>query len=148
MRRTCASCRPGCWRRRQQRGQSWRRSTCSSRGLCLRLRLRSRSWRPSRLAKERDLQAAMLQLDRLEKERSGALEQYKEVSRKLERATNKTKNWKDKVAKHEGLVRLIQPGHKGPQRITNWGPASFTDTELELRKKSWQESKNQGAQAQ
>lgn len=39
-------------------------------------------------------------------------------------------------------------GHKGPQRITNWGPASFTDTELELRKKSWQESKNQGAQAQ
>ncbi|TKS70187.1 Switch-associated protein 70 [Collichthys lucidus] len=101
-----------------------------------------------RLAKERDLQAAMLQLDRLEKERSGALEQYKEVSRKLERATNKTKNWKDKVAKHEGLVRLIQPGHKEPQRITNWGPASFTDAELELRKKSWQESKNQGAQAQ
>ncbi|KAG8001563.1 Switch-associated protein 70 [Nibea albiflora] len=101
-----------------------------------------------RLAKERDLQAAMLQLDSLEKERHGALEQYKEVSRKLERATNKTKTWKDKVAKHEGLVRLIQPGHKGPQRITNWGPASFTDTELELRKKSWQESKNQGAQAQ
>lgn len=29
---------------------------------------------------------------------------------KLERATNKTKTWKDKVAKHEGLVRLIQPG--------------------------------------
>lgn len=63
---------------------------------------------------------------------------------KLERAANKTKTWKDKVAKHEGLVRLIQPGHKGPQRITNWGPASFTDVELELRKKSWQERKNQG----
>ncbi|XP_070759833.1 switch-associated protein 70-like isoform X1 [Enoplosus armatus] len=100
------------------------------------------------LAKERDLQAAMLQLDRLERERHGALEQYEEVSRKLERAANKTKTWKDKVAKHEGLVRLIQPGHKGPQRINNWGPASFTDAELELRKKSWQERKNQGAQAQ
>ncbi|XP_071344583.1 switch-associated protein 70 [Trachinotus anak] len=100
------------------------------------------------LAKERELQTAMLQLDRLEKERQGALEQYEEVSRKLERAANKTKTWKDKVAKHEGLVRLIQPGHKGPQRITNWGPASFTDVELEMRKKSWQESRNQGAQAQ
>uniref|UniRef100_A0AAQ4Q878 Switch-associated protein 70 n=1 Tax=Gasterosteus aculeatus aculeatus TaxID=481459 RepID=A0AAQ4Q878_GASAC len=98
-------------------------------------------------AKERDLQAAMLQLETLERERHGALEQY-EMSMKLERATNKTKTWKDKVAKHEGLVRLIQPGHKGPQRITNWGPASFTDAELELRKKSWQESKNQGAAAQ
>ncbi|XP_041792619.1 switch-associated protein 70 [Chelmon rostratus] len=101
-----------------------------------------------RLAKERDLQAAMLQLDSLERERHGALEQYEKVSRKLERAANKTKTWKDKVAKHEGLVRLIQPGHKGPQRITNWGPASFTDAELELRKKSWQERKNQGAEAQ
>lgn len=29
-----------------------------------------------RLAKERDLQAAMQQLDRLERERQGALEQY------------------------------------------------------------------------
>ncbi|XP_044205874.1 switch-associated protein 70 isoform X2 [Thunnus albacares] len=100
------------------------------------------------LAKERDLQAAMKQLETLENERKGALEQYEEVSRKLERAANKTKTWKDKVAKHEGLVRLIQPGHKGPQRITNWGPASFTDAELEMRKKCWQKSKNQGAQAQ
>ncbi|XP_039992074.1 switch-associated protein 70 isoform X2 [Xiphias gladius] len=100
------------------------------------------------LAQERELQTAMLQLERLEKERQGALVQYEESSRKLERAANKTKTWKDKVAKHEGLVRLIQPGHKGPQKITNWGPASFTDTELEMRKKSWQESKNQGAQAQ
>ncbi|XP_031702699.1 switch-associated protein 70 [Anarrhichthys ocellatus] len=99
-------------------------------------------------AKERDLQAAMLQLESLERERHGALEQYEKLSRKLERAANKTKTWKDKVAKHEGLVRLIQPGDKAPQRMTNWGPASFTDAELELRKKSWQESKNQGAQAQ
>ncbi|XP_047220152.1 switch-associated protein 70 isoform X2 [Girardinichthys multiradiatus] len=100
------------------------------------------------LAKERELQAASQQLDRLEKERQGALEQYQEVSKKLERAANKTKTWKDKVAKHEGLVRLIQPGHKGPQRITNWGLASFTDIELEQRKKTWQEKKNQGAQTQ
>ncbi|XP_068614836.1 switch-associated protein 70-like [Brachionichthys hirsutus] len=101
-----------------------------------------------RLAKERALQAAMKQLERLERERHGALEQYKEVSQKLERAAKKTKTWKDKVAKHEGLVRLIQPGPKEPQRITNWGPASFTNAELELRSKLWQERKNQGAQAQ
>uniref|UniRef100_A0A8C6KRD5 Switch-associated protein 70 n=1 Tax=Nothobranchius furzeri TaxID=105023 RepID=A0A8C6KRD5_NOTFU len=104
--------------------------------------------RAEQLAKERELQAATQLLERLESERHGALEQYQEVSRKLERAANKTKTWKDKVAKQEGLVRLIQPGHKGPQRITNWGPASFSDMELDLRKKSWQESKNQGAQAQ
>ncbi|XP_068178526.1 switch-associated protein 70 [Antennarius striatus] len=101
-----------------------------------------------RLAKDRALQAAMIQLERLERERHGALEQYKEVSQKLERAAKMTKTWKDKVAKHEGLVRLIQPGLKEPQRITNWGPASFTNAELELRKKMWQERKNQGAQAQ
>uniref|UniRef100_A0A3B5KFK8 Switch-associated protein 70 n=1 Tax=Takifugu rubripes TaxID=31033 RepID=A0A3B5KFK8_TAKRU len=98
------------------------------------------------LAKERQLQAAMSQLDKLESERQEALEKYKEVSRKLEHAANKTKTWKDKVAKHEGLVRLIQPGHKGPQRITNWGLASITDTELEMRKKSWQKRKNEDAQ--
>uniref|UniRef100_A0A673CXS1 PH domain-containing protein n=1 Tax=Sphaeramia orbicularis TaxID=375764 RepID=A0A673CXS1_9TELE len=98
------------------------------------------------LVKERDLQAAMQQLERLEKERHGALEQYEVVTRKLERAANQTKTWKDKVAKHEGLVRLIQPGPKGPQRMTNWGPASFTDAELEMRKRSWQASKNQGSQ--
>uniref|UniRef100_A0A8C7MDX3 Switch-associated protein 70 n=1 Tax=Oncorhynchus kisutch TaxID=8019 RepID=A0A8C7MDX3_ONCKI len=63
-----------------------------------------------RLAKEMALQAAMLQLERLERERHGALEQYEEVRMKLEQAANKTKSWKDKVAKHEGLVRLIQPG--------------------------------------
>lgn len=39
-------------------------------------------------------------------------------------------------------------GHKGPQKITNWGLASFADTELEQRKKMWQERKNQGNQAQ
>uniref|UniRef100_A0A8C7Y9Z0 Switch-associated protein 70 n=1 Tax=Oryzias sinensis TaxID=183150 RepID=A0A8C7Y9Z0_9TELE len=99
-------------------------------------------------AKDRDLQAAALQLQRLKKEQQDALEQYEEMSKKLERAANKTKTWKDKVAKHEGLVRLIQPGQKEPQRMTNWGPASFTDTELEMRKKFWQQSKAKGAQTQ
>nr|XP_046205057.1 switch-associated protein 70-like isoform X1 [Oncorhynchus gorbuscha] len=100
------------------------------------------------LAKEMALQAAMLQLESLERERHGALEQYEEVRMKLEQAANKTKSWKDKVAKHEGLVRLIQPGDKGPQRMTNWGPAAFTDTELDLRKKSWQERKNHNQSSQ
>ncbi|XP_067104849.1 switch-associated protein 70 [Osmerus mordax] len=100
------------------------------------------------MAKEQALQAAMLQLESLERERQGALAQYQEVTKKREQAASKTKSWKDKVIKHEGLVRLIQPGSKGPQLITNWGPASFTDTELELRKKSWQEKKTQEPQEQ
>lgn len=33
-----------------------------------------------------------------------------EVMKKLEDAANNTKSWKDKVAHHEGLIRLIQPG--------------------------------------
>ncbi|GLD74551.1 switch-associated protein 70b, partial [Lates japonicus] len=66
-----------------------------------------------RLAKESALQAAMKQLEHLEQERQGALEQYQTVMRKLEDATNNTKTWKHKVAEHEGLLRLIQPGSKG-----------------------------------
>ncbi|XP_045885964.1 switch-associated protein 70-like, partial [Micropterus dolomieu] len=101
-----------------------------------------------RLAKESALQAAMEQLDQLEIERQGALEQYQTVMKKLEDATNNTKTWKHKVAEHEGLLRLIQPGSKGQQRITNWGPAAFSDAELSLREKKWQETKNQTTQAQ
>ncbi|KAJ7994953.1 hypothetical protein DPEC_G00254880 [Dallia pectoralis] len=101
-----------------------------------------------RLVKETALQAAMLQLENLEKERHGALEQYEMVTKKLEQAANKTKSWKDKVAKHEGLVHLIQPGSKGPQRMTNWGPAAFTDAELDLRKKCWQEQKSHNQSTQ
>nr|XP_057945206.1 switch-associated protein 70 isoform X2 [Doryrhamphus excisus] len=100
------------------------------------------------LAQEGDLQAAMQQLERVERQRHGALQKYEEVSRTLERAAYQTKKWKDKVAKHEGLLRLIHPGGKGPDRVTNWGPASVTDVELEMRKKSWQERKNTQAQAQ
>ncbi|KAJ8396730.1 hypothetical protein AAFF_G00015680 [Aldrovandia affinis] len=101
-----------------------------------------------RLAKETALEAAMVQLEQLESERQGALQQYQEVMKKLEHAANKTRNWKDKVAHHEGLIRLIQPGSKGPQRITNWGPAAFTETELSLREKDWQEKRGRPAQAQ
>lgn len=96
-----------------------------------------------RLAKESALQAAMKQLEQLELERQGALEQYETVKKKLETATNNTKTWKHKVAEHEGLLRLIQPGAKGQQNITNWGPAAFSDAELSLREKQWQEMKNQ-----
>lgn len=35
------------------------------------------------------------------------------VVKKLEDATNNTKTWKHKVAEHEGLLRLIQPGNRG-----------------------------------
>ncbi|KAM7002820.1 switch-associated protein 70b [Tautogolabrus adspersus] len=101
-----------------------------------------------RLAKESALQAAMKQLEQLEQERQGALEQYQTVIKKLTDATNNTKTWKHKVAEHEGMLRLIQPGSKGPQRITNWGPAAFSDGELSLREKKWQELKNQENQAQ
>lgn len=36
------------------------------------------------------------------------------VKKKLETATNNTKTWKHKVAEHEGLLRLIQPGKQKP----------------------------------
>uniref|UniRef100_A0A3B3BAH1 Switch-associated protein 70 n=1 Tax=Oryzias melastigma TaxID=30732 RepID=A0A3B3BAH1_ORYME len=101
-----------------------------------------------RLAKESALQAAMQQLEQLEQERQGALEKYQTVVKKLEDATNNTRTWKHKVAEHEGLLRLIQPGGKGQQKMTNWGPAAFSDLELNLREKKWQERKNQEAQAQ
>uniref|UniRef100_A0A4W5KF78 Switching B cell complex subunit SWAP70b n=1 Tax=Hucho hucho TaxID=62062 RepID=A0A4W5KF78_9TELE len=104
--------------------------------------------RKERMAKENALQAAMLQLQQLEIERQGALEQYQEVVQKLEDAANNTRTWKHKVAHHEGLVRLIPPGSKGPQKITNWGPAAFTEAELSLREKDWQGRKNQPAQNQ
>ncbi|CAB1416569.1 unnamed protein product [Pleuronectes platessa] len=101
-----------------------------------------------RQAKESALQAAMTQLDLLEQERQGALEQYQTVIKKLEDAANNTKTWKHKVAEHEGLLRLIQPGSKGQRLITNWGPAAFSDAELHLREKKWQDMKNQTTQAQ
>uniref|UniRef100_A0A8C9VGI1 Switch-associated protein 70 n=3 Tax=Scleropages formosus TaxID=113540 RepID=A0A8C9VGI1_SCLFO len=104
--------------------------------------------RNERLAKETALQGAMEQLALLESERQGALEQYQEVMKKLEDATNKTQSWKNKVAHQEGLIRLIQPGTKGPQKITNWGPSAFTEAELNVREKNWQEKKNRPAQTQ
>ncbi|XP_029993252.1 switch-associated protein 70b [Sphaeramia orbicularis] len=97
-----------------------------------------------RREKEEALEEAMRQLEGLEEERKGALEQYQMVMKKLEDATNNTKTWKHKVAKQEGLLRLIQPGAKGQRLITNWGPAAFSDAELSLREKKWQEMKSQG----
>ncbi|CAM5120734.1 unnamed protein product [Eretmochelys imbricata] len=94
-----------------------------------------------RVIKERALQVAMQQLEQLEVERKQALEQYEGVKKKLELAANKTKSWKDKVAHHEGLIRLIEPGSKNPHLITNWGPAAFTQAELEQREKSWKGKK-------
>ncbi|KAJ8271501.1 hypothetical protein COCON_G00103600 [Conger conger] len=95
-----------------------------------------------RVEKESALRAAMMQLEQLEDERKGALQQYEQVTKKLEKATDKTRSWKDKVAHHEGLIRLIQPGGKGPQKITNWGPAAFSEAELNLREQEWQQQKN------
>ncbi|XP_075402205.1 switch-associated protein 70 [Tenrec ecaudatus] len=94
-----------------------------------------------RVLKERALQEAMAQLQQLELERKQALEQYEGVKKKLEMATSKTKSWKDKVAQHEGLIRLIEPGSKNPHLITNWGPAAFTEAELEEREKTWKGKK-------
>ncbi|XP_029010797.1 switch-associated protein 70b isoform X1 [Betta splendens] len=101
-----------------------------------------------RVAKESALQAAMKQLEQLEQERRGAVVQHQNVMRKLEDATNNTKSWKHKVAEHEGLLRLIQPGSKPTPIVNNWGIASFSDGELSLREKQWQERKNQVTQAQ
>lgn len=36
------------------------------------------------------------------------------VMKKLTDATNNTRTWKHKVAEHEGLLRLIQPGNAQP----------------------------------
>uniref|UniRef100_A0A8C3IHK5 Switch-associated protein 70 n=1 Tax=Chrysemys picta bellii TaxID=8478 RepID=A0A8C3IHK5_CHRPI len=70
-----------------------------------------------RIIKERALQVAMQQLEQLELERKQALEQYEGVKKKLELAANKTKSWKDKVAHHEGLIRLIEPGAYSVHKI-------------------------------
>ncbi|XP_022411377.1 switch-associated protein 70 isoform X1 [Monodon monoceros] len=94
-----------------------------------------------RAVKEQALQEAVEQLQQLELERKQALEQYEGVKKKLEMAANKTKSWKDRVAQHEGLIRLIEPGSKNPHLITNWGPAAFTQAELEEREKSWKGKK-------
>ncbi|XP_052456992.1 switch-associated protein 70-like [Carassius gibelio] len=95
-----------------------------------------------RAEKERALQAAQEQLGLLRRQREGAQEEYKVVTMKLERAAHKTKNWKHKVSNHEGLLQIIQPGNKGPTRMTNWGQAAFTDTELKEMERIWQENKN------
>ncbi|KTF74451.1 hypothetical protein cypCar_00023612 [Cyprinus carpio] len=101
-----------------------------------------------RAEKERALQAAQEQLEILRRQREGAQEEYKVVTKKLERATNKTKTWKHKVFNHEGLLQIIQPGNKCPTRMTNWGPAAFTETELDEMERIWQENKNRSHDGQ
>ncbi|XP_016377115.1 switch-associated protein 70-like isoform X1 [Sinocyclocheilus rhinocerous] len=101
-----------------------------------------------RAEKERALQAAQEQLEILRRQREGAQEKYKVVTKKLERAANKTKTWKHKVFKHEGLLQIIQPGNKSPTRMTNWGQAAFTETELDEMERIWQENKNRSHDAQ
>ncbi|KAF4110599.1 switch-associated protein 70 [Onychostoma macrolepis] len=95
-----------------------------------------------RAEKDSALQAAQEQLESLRRQREGAQEEYMVITRKLERAANKTKNWKHKVSKHEGLLRIISPGTKSPTKMTNWGQAAFTETELDELGRIWQENKN------
>nr|AAH58058.1 Zgc:63599 [Danio rerio] len=52
------------------------------------------------------------------------------------------KTWKHKVSKHEGLLKLVQPGGKTPSKMTNWGQAAFTESELNELEKMWQVNKN------
>ncbi|XP_051500594.1 switch-associated protein 70-like isoform X2 [Myxocyprinus asiaticus] len=101
-----------------------------------------------RLEKEQALQDAKEHLARLEKQREGAQEEYMAVTKKLQRATNKTKTWKHKVTEHESLIRLIQPGTKSPLKITNWGQSAFTEAELDQIEKMWQEGKNRSRDGQ
>lgn len=42
---------------------------------------------------------------------------FQEVKKKLETAANNTKSWKDKVAHHEGLIRLIEPGKLSTEKL-------------------------------
>ncbi|XP_072321324.1 switch-associated protein 70-like [Eucyclogobius newberryi] len=96
------------------------------------------------LDKERRLQEATQQLERLERQRGRAGQDHEDVSRRLELVANK-RNKNRMTTSFEGLLRLIEPGPKGPLIITNWGPASFTEGELETRKKFWQKSRNWSA---
>ncbi|KAK7913327.1 hypothetical protein WMY93_013538 [Mugilogobius chulae] len=93
--------------------------------------------------KDRRLQEATQQLERLERQRDRADQLHQDVSRELECIANKQN--KNRVTRYEGLVRLIQPGPKGRLIITNWGAATFTEGELEMRKRCWQRSRKWSA---
>lgn len=45
---------------------------------------------------------------------------FQEVKKKLETAANNTKSWKDKVAHHEGLIRLIEPGELSMEELQKY----------------------------
>lgn len=38
----------------------------------------------------------------------------------METAANNTKSWKDKVAHHEGLIRLIEPGELSTRELQKY----------------------------
>uniref|UniRef100_A0A8C2DY77 Switch-associated protein 70 n=1 Tax=Cyprinus carpio TaxID=7962 RepID=A0A8C2DY77_CYPCA len=94
-----------------------------------------------RAEKERALQAAQEQLEILRRQREGAQEEYEVVTKKLERATNKTKTWNVNFLKYH-LSETC------PTRMTNWGPAAFTETELDEMERIWQENKNRSHDGQ
>uniref|UniRef100_A0A8C2N1X4 Switch-associated protein 70 n=1 Tax=Cricetulus griseus TaxID=10029 RepID=A0A8C2N1X4_CRIGR len=80
-----------------------------------------------RVMKEQALQEAMAQLEQLELERKQALEQYEVAGLTLHTP---------------GRGGALHPlCSKNPHLITNWGPAAFTQAELEEREKSWKEKK-------
>lgn len=58
------------------------------------------------------------------------------------------KSWNIPTAMVKKKLNIFHPGSKGPTMITNWGPAAFSDAELSLREKKWQEMKNPPTQAQ
>lgn len=45
---------------------------------------------------------------------------FQEVKKKLETAANNTKSWKNKVAHHEGLIRLIEPGELSTEELQKY----------------------------
>lgn len=56
--------------------------------------------------------------------------------------------WNIPTSMLKKILNIFRPGSKGPTMITNWGPAAFSDAELSLRQKKWQEMKNPPNQAQ
>ena len=48
----------------------------------------------------------------------------------MEAAANNTKSWKDKVAHHEGLIRLIEPGKLSTEKLQKIGIHSVSHRSL------------------
>uniref|UniRef100_A0A8C1WAV7 Switch-associated protein 70 n=1 Tax=Cyprinus carpio TaxID=7962 RepID=A0A8C1WAV7_CYPCA len=86
-----------------------------------------------RREKESALQAAQEQLESLRRQREGAQEEY----------MCKLSQVADTISKRTRLMFFVYfSGTKSPAKITNWGPAAFTETELNELERIWQENKN------